>query len=72
MRVDFDIIRISLRHRLVSSQETVSAHHQSYSHGRTRDLIDAYLHELKAHQKLGEESSFTGEWSQWSQWSRTK
>ncbi|XP_034231242.1 probable cytochrome P450 305a1 isoform X2 [Thrips palmi] len=40
-------------------EETIAAHHTSYNPGRTRDLIDAYLHETKAHQKEGIESTFT-------------
>ncbi|XP_034254635.1 probable cytochrome P450 305a1 [Thrips palmi] len=42
-------------------EETIAAHHASYTQGRTRDLIDAYLHEVKAHQSEGVESTFTDE-----------
>lgn len=46
-------------------QETIAAHHASYTQGRTRDLIDAYLHEVKAHQSEGVESTFTGRLACW-------
>lgn len=42
-------------------EETIASHHASYTQGRTRDLIDAYLHEVKAHQSDGVESTFTDE-----------
>lgn len=42
-------------------QETIAAHRDGYVQGRTRDLIDAYLHEVTAHEAEGDESSFTGE-----------
>lgn len=42
-------------------EETIAAHRQTYNENRTRDLIDAYLHEVKAHESQGEASSFTEE-----------
>lgn len=51
-------LNASLRELLL---ETIADHNASYTQGRTRDLIDAYLHEVKAHAGDGEQSSFTEE-----------